>query len=309
MNNTIKLYAVSLVSLLILNSSSCLKNEDPNEQPICEIGYPTNGQEFSKGDEVTISVNASDNDGEITLVRFFIDGTEINSTQSFPYTIRWQTSDADVGSHLIKATCEDNIGSISTDEISITLTGGGNTTGSFTDPRDGKDYKTVNIGNQTWMAENLNFETINSWWHGDDINNGNIHGRLYTWEAAMTACPQGWHLPSDDEWKQFELNLGMSQTDVDMEGIRGEAGRRIKSTYSWNENGNGTNETGFNGLASGFRYVDGEFSILGYDGHWWTSTENGTKYAWDRSLHYTYDGIERDNDNKLGGFSVRCLKD
>ncbi len=309
MNNTIKLYAVSLVSLLILNSSSCLKNEEPNEQPICEITNPTNGQEFSKGDEVTISVNALDNDGEITVVRFFIDGTEINSIQNFPYTISWQTSNADAGSHLIKATSEDNIGSIGTDEISVTLTGGGNTTGSITDPRDGKDYKTVKIGDQTWFSENLNFETPNSWWHGNDINNGNIHGRLYTWEAAMVACPQGWHLPSDNEWKQFEINLGMSQTDVDQEGIRGTVGQHIKATSSWNENGNGTNEFGFNGLASGFRYVSGEFSLLGYNGHWWSSTENGTNNAWDRSLHYTYDGIERDYDNKMGGFSVRCLKD
>ena len=234
----------------------------------------------------------------------------IRSANNSPYTYLWQTTDVSTGNHLLKATSEDNVGGISLDEINIFITQSGSTTGSFTDPRDGKDYKTVKIGEQTWFSENLNFETPNSWWHGDDINNGEIHGRLYTWDAAMIACPQGWHLPGDNEWKQFELQIGMSQEEVDQEGIRGtDEGRKIKSTSGWNENGHGTNETGFNGLSSGFRYVSGEYSILGYDGHWWLSTEYSSDYAWDRSLHYTYDGIERDNDHKQGGFSVRCIKD
>lgn len=88
-----------------------------------------------------------------------------------------------------------------------TSDGGGGTTGTFTDPRDGQTYATVEIGNQTWFAQNLNYETSNSWTYIDDPANGDIYGRLYTWEAALNACPSGWHLPGDVKngklWKSY----------------------------------------------------------------------------------------------------------
>lgn len=80
--------------------------------------------------------------------------------------------------------------------------------GTLHDERDGQDYKTVKIGTQTWMAENLNYVTGTSWCYGDAESNCAVYGRLYNWETARTACPTGWHIPSDDEWLTLVDNMG-----------------------------------------------------------------------------------------------------
>ena len=102
-------------------------------------------------------------------------------------------------------------------------------TGTFTDPRDGQVYNTIDIGAQVWFAENLNYETPNSHWYDNDSANGDIYGSLYNLDEALNACPTGWHLPSDDEWKIMEMELGMSQHEANLEGVRGEGvGRKLK---------------------------------------------------------------------------------
>jgi hypothetical protein len=105
------------------------------------------------------------------------------------------------------------------------------THGTFTDPRDGQTYATIKINSQTWFAENLNYVTSNSWSYNNDTANGNIYGRLYIWEAALTACPSGWSLPSDDQWKQMEMALGMSQKKANL--------RRVASSGSPSGHGDG----------------------------------------------------------------------
>jgi hypothetical protein len=80
--------------------------------------------------------------------------------------------------------------------------------GVMVDSRDGQTYKTVTIGTQIWMAENLNYETTNSYCYDDDPSNCSKYGRLYTWAAATKACPIGWHLPSDDEWNTLFTAVG-----------------------------------------------------------------------------------------------------
>ena len=103
--------------------------------------------------------------------------------------------------------------------------------GDFKDARDGNIYKWVKIGNQVWMAENLNCNTSNSWWYNNSSENGDVYGRLYTWDAALTACPDGWHLPSNKEWKTMEMALGMSQSEADNTGLRGTyEGGKMKET-------------------------------------------------------------------------------
>jgi len=183
-------------------------------------------------------------------------------------------------------------------------------TGRFNDPRDGQIYNTVEIDNQTWFSENLNFETTNSWWYDNDPANGDIYGRLYTWDAAMSACPTGWHLPSDDEWKELEIYLGMSQTEADNIEWRGtNQGKQMKSTSGWYDNGNGINSSGFTALPGGYRFNDGSFQRLGERGTFWSSSEGSGTTAWYRNPSYNYDQVYRNNFNKANSYSCRCLKD
>ncbi|MDA3891960.1 MAG: PEGA domain-containing protein [Salinivirgaceae bacterium] len=131
----------------------------------------------------------------------------------------------------------------------ITISQTGKTSWSFdvseseplVDSRNNQTYKTVKIGKQTWMAENLNYKTTNSYCYDDNTSNCQKYGRLYTWQAAKNACPSGWHLPSDGEWKLLEKQLGMKLKKTDKIGYRGtNQGRELKATSGWNSNGNGT---------------------------------------------------------------------
>ena len=187
-------------------------------------------------------------------------------------------------------------------------------TGTFTDPRDGQVYNTIDIGAQVWFAENLNYETPNSHWYDNDSANGDIYGSLYNLDEALNACPTGWHLPSDDEWKIMEMELGMSQHEANLEGVRGEGvGRKLKSTSGWEENGNGTNSSGFNGLPGGSSITDedGLFFINDFRwGMWRTSTEYSSKDNYSRWLIFNRDRVIRNkpiwaNSNQ----SIRCIKD
>lgn len=173
----------------------------------------------------------------------------------------------------------------------------------------GQTYEITEIGFQCWMAENLNYETEDSWWFDNSSTNGDTYGRLYTWEAALNACPNGWHLPSDEEWKTLEMELGMSQDEVNQEDWRGtNQGDQMKATSGWNNSGNGTNTSGFTALPGGYRLGGGSFHHLGNYGSWWSSSEGSTR-AWYRGLYYDYDQVERDIATKAYGRSVRCLKD
>lgn len=176
--------------------------------------------------------------------------------------------------------------------------------GTMKDGRDGKTYKTVSIGTQVWMAENLAYKASSGCWAYDN-NSSNVskYGYLYNWETAKKVCPSGWHLPSDAEWTKLSDNLGGENV----------AGKKLKSASGWKlyEGKNyGNNESGFNALPGGCRYdSDGSFDDAGTDGLWWSSTPNESEYAWIRSLDY-YDGkVYRRKDYRKTSFSVRCAKD
>ena len=177
---------------------------------------------------------------------------------------------------------------------------------------DGNNYAVVTIGDQTWMAENLNYETSNSWCSMDYGWNCDIFGRLYTWDAAMSACPSGWHLPSDNEWKTLEMFLGMSQSEADDTGWRGtDEGGKLKetgTTHWFSPNTGATNSIGFSALAGGIRFPFDFFSGLFEFGIWWSSTELSGS-AWVRDLDHDSSQVHRDGKSKADGCSVRCLKD
>ena len=179
---------------------------------------------------------------------------------------------------------------------------------SFTDTRDGQTYKTVTIGTQTWMAENLNYETANSYCYNDNSANCTKYGRLYTWGAAKTACPSGWHLPTSAEFETLFTAVGGSST----------SGTKLKSTSAWNNSGNGTDVFGFSALPAGGRDGYEDYYYEGYYADFWSSTEDGSDDAYleDGSdsayfmrLYYSYDYADLNSSYKSNGFSVRCVKD
>jgi len=187
------------------------------------------------------------------------------------------------------------------------------TFGTMTDSRDGKKYRTVKIGSQTWMAENLNYDAKNSKCYGNSAGNCAKYGRLYNWKTAMNGakssssnpsrvqgvCPVGWHLPSDAEWTALTDYVGGSST----------AGKKLKSTSGWNNNGNGTDEHGFSALPGGSGNSGGDFYYAGYGGYWWSATEVDASYAWNRHMNCNREYVSGGSGDKAGLFSARCVAD
>jgi len=309
------LVSCCLLSLLIVTQQSCKKEETANQSPTCKITALANGQEITKGETVNVTVNATDSDGSIAEVRFFVDGVSKGSVSSSPFNFSWSTSGENTGNHTLKATVSDNDGGNAADEISVVISDGGSGGDDFdtiTDSRDGQTYNIIVIGSQTWFAENLNYEMPNSWWFKDEAANGDVYGRLYTWEAARTACPDGWHLATDQEWKTLEMQLGMSQSDADDTGFRGTSeGTKLKSIGGWKNNGDNTNSSRFTARPGGYRDSSGSgnFFDLGISGDWWTASEFSAPTAWNRTLINSSRKVGRGNYNKEFGFSVRCVKD
>jgi uncharacterized protein (TIGR02145 family) len=211
----------------------------------------------------------------------------------------------------------------------------------------GYDYATVLIGDQCWFAENLrseNFENgdaipanlSDSEWSsttsgavavagegsgecygqspdGDPCDPAwslNEFGRYYNWYAVddpRGLCPSGWHVSTDGDWMTMEMALGMSSGQANGTGWRGtDQGTQIKTTYGWLYGGNGTNSSGFSGLPGGYRDYEGIFRIGG-QAAWWTSSPSGSN-AWRRWVD-TWSDINRETDEPVYGFSVRCVQD
>jgi len=189
---------------------------------------------------------------------------------------------------------------------------------------DGNEYKTVKIGNQEWMAENLNVEhyrngdvipqvqdakewsilTTGAWcYYENNSENGKTYGKLYNWYAVNDSrglAPEGWHIPTDAEWTQL----------VDFLGGREVAGSNLKATTLWNKPNKGaTNNSGFTAFPGGVRNSTGDFVVIGENGAFWSSTEGKTDHAWYRDLSFDYTGSNRTTNNKKDGFSVRCVMD
>ena len=166
--------------------------------------------------------------------------------------------------------------------------------GSFTDSRDGQTYPTEKIGKFTWMAENLKFQTANSWCYNNDDSNCAKYGRLYTWNAAMQACPAGWRLPTRDDWNDL------------VEAADGsEAGTALKASAP---NWNGDDAFGFSALPGGYRWTNGSFDGVGGWGGWWSATENGSGSAWLWIMRTGGADVDEHAFDKAYGFSVRCVR-
>ncbi|MCD4729535.1 MAG: hypothetical protein K8R74_02965 [Bacteroidales bacterium] len=314
-------------------SLRCIRNaefsNDPPEQP--SNPSPPDGSTIQSLN-TTLSWTCTDPDNDpITYDVYF--GTEINPTlistgqsENFyePDTLIPETTYYwKIVAHDFIADTEGAIWSFTTDWIcgvSVLL-----------DSRDLQNYNTVKIGNQCWMAENLNIgamiigsnnqannSTIEKYCLGNSTANCDTYGGLYQWDEMMEysttpgvqgICPTGWHVPTDTEWCTLENEVDAGTVSCSATGWRGiDAGGNLKSTTYWSSPNTGaTNSSGFTGLPGGCRHSSG-FSSLGNWAYFWTSNENISQ-GWDRTLTYDSALVGRWPDGKTFGFSVRCLKD
>lgn len=211
-------------------------------------------------------------------------------------------------------------------EADSTDTTSGNQSSPITDT-EGNSYKTVTIGTQVWMAENLKTTKYNDgtsiplvtdatawvnlktpgycWYDNDATKNKNTYGGLYNWFTVYTGklCPAGWHVPTDAEWTVLTTFLGG-------EGVAGGKLREVGTSHWETPTTEASNSTGFTALPGGFRVSYGSFDFMGVGTSWWSSSENGSGsiYSWGRTIEYNRGNIVRDIDPKNYGYSVRCLK-
>ena len=189
---------------------------------------------------------------------------------------------------------------------------------------DGNTYKTVIIGNQEWVSENLNVShyrngdlipqvqeadkwsnlTTGAWcFYENETTNGKTYGKLYNWYAVNDSrglAPAGWHIPTDAEWQELVEFLGGDAI----------AGGKLKATTSWKSPNEGaTNESGFSAFPGGTRSTNGNFGTIGKYGNFWSSSEFNFKFAWDRYLGYYNSGVYRYYYYKENGLSCRCVRD
>ena len=216
-------------------------------------------------------------------------------------------------------------------ETAIILTEGG-----LIDPRDGQEYSVVLIGNQLWMAENLKatkfndgtdiplVENIDDWtnlstpgycWYNNDFETyGTVYGGLYNWYAVNTGklSPEGWHVPSDEEWHTLILTLDPDPIYGEYGPVSEIAGGKLKEigTDHWlSPNEGATDEFGFTALGADARYLYRENYFIGVHAHWWSSTEYSEDEAWIWWLINDLPWVYRISPDKRYGLSVRCIKD
>ena len=173
----------------------------------------------------------------------------------------------------------------------------------------GQTYKTVQIGDQVWMAKNLNYNVSGSRCHGNAESDCNKYGRLYNWETAKTVCPSGWYLPSRSDWDEL---ISYVESDSGCEDC---AGKHLKAKSGWNSGGNGADTYEFAALPGGHGYSTGGYSGDGYwftsvgdDSWWWSATESGNN-AHKIIMSYSRDIVEKASS---GGYPdllfVRCVQ-
>lgn len=324
--------------------SRCKKEvEVENVGPTVELTSPQKEEVIQFGDTVTISANTNDPDGTIRDVQFYINGIRDCVLTTPPYTYEWFTIEEITGVHVITAIALDNHGEDGIDRATIFL----KDQGTVTD-YDDNIYNWTRIGDQRWMVENLKsthyadgteipfVESTYGWENLSDSDKGycyfensssnnDVYGALYNWAAVMNGqssddsiqiqgvCPTGWHLPSDTEWKELEVFLGLDTLNVDNIGWRGfnEGGKlKEEGTEHWDSPNTGaTNIKDFTALPGGYRIYYGAFNELGFGAYFWSATEFNNTQSWKRYLHADEKSIGRKMELKNSGFSVRCIED
>jgi uncharacterized protein (TIGR02145 family) len=187
---------------------------------------------------------------------------------------------------------------------------------------DGNSYATVLIGSQCWIKTNLNTTKYNdgaaiatgldntAWIYATagaftsfaNVVDESYYGKIYNWYAVQTQklCPEGWHVPTDDEWTKLVNYLGGAAI----------AGGKMKTTFDWQApNAGADNSSGFSGLPGGYRFDLRTFPNIGFYGNWWSATSNGDYASWARNIGYSSNDVGRSSFGNVNGFSCRCVKD
>ncbi|MFA6125958.1 MAG: FISUMP domain-containing protein [Bacteroidales bacterium] len=317
-----RLTLLLLVTALVL---SCSKNTPPVIETLVaepDSVYP--------GDTVTLSFKVSDIDGDGIAYLFHKPaGTWIMDIGT-SRPAQW-IAPKEPGEYYLTLTISDLTDKVA-DSVKVHVM---DTSRVFTDSRDEHQYKWVRIGKQVWMAENLSFLPsvapvtdgstpgkhyfVPGYWgrivlEAKEIAHYKVYGVMYNWEAALSACPGGWHLPSDEEWIELELYLGMHETEVIYTGWRntGQVGGKLKQKGNdfWNTpNSDATNSTGFTALPAGWIGRDGSSVGPGSDAMFWSSSPDSLLDVWYRRLWSYWSKVERAGINQRNSLSVRCVKD
>jgi uncharacterized protein (TIGR02145 family) len=281
---------------------------------------------YTGGNGKTYLTKSHTSTGVVGLSATLLAGTLVNGEGTLVYTISGTPTTAGTATFAIALGGKICSFNISVEDAAQTI---GKPGSNITDV-EGNSYKTVTIGTQTWMAENLKTSkysdgttipniTDNTQWqnnttgawayYNNDAANNAKYGKLYNWYAVSKStngnknvCPTGWHVPTDAEWTVLTDYLGGASV----------AGGKLKEvgTTNWNSpNTSATNTSLFTGLPGGYRLYLGYYYTIGTDGYWWSSTEANTGAAWLRALNYDYGHASSFSSNKGYGFSVRCLRD
>ena len=193
--------------------------------------------------------------------------------------------------------------------------------GHFFDIRDGESYKWIRIGEQYWMTENLKYKSGKSISTKDKGEFIFPVSQLYNWDDAQNVCPEGWHLPTDDDWIKLERHIGMSSTIVRNIEWRGtDEANKLKSIEGWNKQGNGIDEFGFNVLPVGYFQEGVDFIAyayllttriknIGLSASFWAANDISSKSGYYRMLNAKKPTIYRGDMNKSNMCSIRCIKD
>ena len=292
---------------------------------------------YKGGNGETFSSQSVNSTGVLGLTAKLSSGVLENGGGSVIYSVTGTPTSSGQANFAISLGGKSCTVSVNVEDVSqssgINFTSNGSPVGVFQNnvlDVDGNTYKTVKIGTQVWMAENLktskysdgstipkitddtewNNNTTGAWcYYDNDAANNAKYGKLYNWYAVSkttngnkNVCPTGWHVPTDAEWTVL----------IDYLGGQDVAGGKLKEvgTTNWNSpNTDATNTSLFTVLPGGARFYVGNYFDFGNSGGWWSSSEDNTYSAWYRNLSYAHGSAYRNSANKGIGFSVRCLRD
>ena len=307
---------LALVSTLLI-FTGCEDDEDEPTNSAPVANFESDQTNIAAGESVTFTDQSTNE--PISWSWDFGDGsTSTDASPSHTYN--------SAGSYTVELTVTNEHGSdTETKTDYITVSSSVNWGDGVTDI-DGNNYTSVIIGDQEWIAENLKTTTYNNgtsidlvtndtnwqnnttgaycWYDNDQAQYAETYGALYNWYAVNTGnlCPEGWHVPTDEEWTALEDYISSNGNNYN-------EGEALKATFGWYDNGNGSDNYGFEAYPGGYREAYGRFGSVERLGFWWSNSEFNTSNSWYRRLYFFNNSVYRGSSYKNSGFSVRCIRD